>query len=72
MEKTVRLSLTIPADKVAAFSRLLDNNVDDGNIISWGERVRKGSTTFFITFPNALTVWNLSALWVEYTQTVEA
>jgi hypothetical protein len=59
----VRIALTIQADERAAFSLFIEREIAKGNVISCGEKVTRKATTFFITLPNTLSVWNLRGAW---------
>lgn len=62
-ENFVRLSMFVKFDKRAAFSHLLEANPD--LVVSWGEKVKQGGTTFHITLFNARALWDLSQAWAN-------
>jgi hypothetical protein len=61
----IRISVAVKKEDVPKFSHLMELQSQDSppRVLSWGERVHKGSTTFFVTFPDGLSVWEVSKLW---------
>jgi hypothetical protein len=69
----IRISVPVKAAEVKKFSTFLDKYTDGkiGLIQSFGEKVHKKNTTFFITFYDAAGVWKVSAAWRNLQQADE-